>query len=166
MWEAISSILISSNGLQTILAVLILVLVIIIMVKTGLLHVKTKHLHLGMSSSDKERTIIREQIDWAHTYLLGLEGKIKLVKNGSPQYAGYLTKYVLEVVFDEVVKWITFNNVENSERYISVKADKVCSLVYAQEIGVEFRTKEFNERMKRWTKEVIEKLIEIRELYT
>lgn len=164
MWEAISSILTSSNALQTMIVLLILVLILIMMIKTGMLRVRTTHVHIGMSESDKERTIIREQTDWVHTYLLGLEGKIRQM-TPELKHGGFFTKYVLEICFDEIVKWITFNHIEDSDRYIQVKQDKICSLIYAQNVDKIFQTKEFNERIRHWVKEVICKLIEIRKLY-
>lgn len=165
MWEAISNILTSSNALQTIISILILVAIIVIMIKTGMLHIKTAHVNIGMSDRDKERTIIREQCDWVHIYLEGLQGKISLM-TPELRYGGFFTKYILEVVYDEIVKWITFNHIEDTERYIAVKQDKIASLVYSMGIKNEFKTKEFNQRMKNWVEEVIHKLIEIRKLYS
>ena len=165
MWEAISNILTSSNALQTVVSILILVLVIVIMAKTGMLRIKTTHVNIGMSDRDKERTIIREQCDWVHTYLEGLQGKIASIVHES-KYGGFFTKYVLEVVYDEIVKWITFNHIEDSERYVTVKQDKIASLVYSMGVSDEFKTKEFNQRMKNWVEEVINELLEIRKLYS
>lgn len=164
MWEAISNILTSGNALQTIISLLILVFIVIIMIKTGMLRIKTSHVSIGMSESDKERTVIREQTDWTHIYLKGLEGKIRQMT--TDKYGGYQIKYIIEICFDEIIKWITFNHIEDNEKYIQVKQDKICSLVYSQNVSSEFRTKEFNERIKRWVEEVIHKLIEIRKIYS
>ena len=164
MWEAISNILTSGNALQTIVLLLILVFIIIIMIKTGMLRIKTSHVSIGMSESDKERAVIREQTDWTHIYLQGLEGKIRQMT--TDKYGGFQIKYIIEICFDEIIKWITFNHIEDNEKYIQVKQDKICSLVYSQNVSSEFRTKEFNERIKRWVEEVIHKLIEIRKLYS
>lgn len=164
MWEAISNILTSGNAFQTIVLLLILVFIIIIMIKTGMLRIKTSHVSIGMSESDKERTIIREQADWTHIYLQGLEGKIR--KMTTDKYDGFQIKYILEICYDEIIKWITFNHIDDNEKYIQVKQDKICSLVYSHNVADEFRTKEFNERMKCWVEEVIHKLIEIRKLYS
>ena len=167
MWQAISSVLTSTNGLQTLIVLIVIIVIVAVLAKVNILNINTKYLHFGMSSSDKERTIIREQIDWVHTYLLGLESKIRAVPSDHTLiYGGYFTKYILEVVFDEIVKWITFNNIENTERYVTVKQEKICSLVYAQGIRDEYHTKEFYQSICQWVEEIIKKLIEIRKLYS
>ena len=167
MWQAISSVLTSTNGLQTLIVLVIIILIVAVLAKVNILNINTKYLHFGMSSSDKERTIIREQIDWVHTYLRGLESKIRDVPADHQLiYGGYFTKYILEVVFDEIVKWITFNNIENTERYVTVKQDKICSLIYAQNVREEYHSKEFNQCIRQWVEEIIKKLIEIRKLYS
>lgn len=165
MWEAITNILTSSNALQTIISLVVLVLIIVAMIKTGMLRIKTAHVQVGsMSKEDKERAIIREQCDWVHTYINGLEGKITMMETNQP-YNGYLTKYILECIYDEVVKWITFNHMSNTESYVHAKQLKVASLVYSFNVADQFKSREFVERMHKWTKEVIEELINIRGLY-
>lgn len=165
MWEAISVILTSSNALQAIASTLIVIAIIFVMIRAGMLRIKTSYLHIGMSDSDKERTIIREQCDWVHTYLEGLQSKILHMKP-ELKFGGYFTKYVLEIVYDEVVRWITFNHIENNERYVKVKQEKIASLVYSMNIDSTFKTPEFRQRMDKWTEEVIHTLLDIRKLYS
>lgn len=166
MWEAISNVLISKNSIIVIIAILVLTMIFAVLAKLGILQIHSKHLHLGMSSSDRERTIIREQIDWAHTFLKGLEHKVSLVAIDAKEHCNeYLLRYVLELVFDEIITWITLNNIENSDRYITIKQAKICSLIYAQSIPKCYRTPEFNKRMDAWVSEIIKKLHEIRLLY-
>ena len=166
MWESISNILTSETFLSNIPSVLLLILALVISVKLGIIRVKTKHVQIGkMSESDKERAVLREQIDWVHTYIQGLEGKIRLV-GPELKYGGFFTKYILELVYDEIVRWITFNHISLDEGYITAKTRKLISLVYAQEVQPEFMTPEFKGRMERWIKEVIEQLVEIRKMYS
>ena len=164
MWEAIAAILTSSNGLQTLFILVLILLLFIITIKTGMIKVKTKYVNIGMTESDKERTILREQIDWVHTYIQGLEGKVRQV-GIELRYGGYFTKYILELVYDEIVRWITFNHISADEAYVTAKTKKLISLVYAQEVQKEFMTNEFKARMERWIREVIEQLVDIRRLY-
>lgn len=166
MWQAISSVLTSGNALQTLLTMVLLFLVLALMTKTGLLRIKTSHVQVGlMTSEDRERTIIREQCDWVHTYIKGLESKISSI-TPDLMYGGYFTKYVLECVYDEIVKWITFNHLMNTESYIHAKQIKIACLVYSFNVRNEFKTPEFNTRMHKWVREIIEELIKIRELYS
>ena len=163
MWEAIQNVLVSKNGLVIIALIAAIIWIAARLGKHGLLKIHTSHVSLG--DDTRERIIIREQIDWTHTYLQGLIGKIQQV-TPDLMYDGYFTKYILEVAFDEIVKWITFNHITIDEAYIKMKQDKICSLVYAQSVRPEFRTPEFQERMKRWVKEIIEHLVDIRKIYT
>ena len=165
-WDAFSAILLSPNALQIIFGIIILILLVSLMVKSGMIHIKTKHVVVGSSrsESDTERAIIREQCDFTHIFLLGLVSKIQKV---TPDllYDGYFTKYILEVAYDEFVKWITFNHIENSEEYISTKQQKICSLVYSMGVREEFKTKEFQERICKWVAEIIKELVRIRRVY-
>lgn len=165
MWEAIKDILMSKNAFMVLCSIGILLLVASVLARLGIMNISTKYISFGMSDSDKERTIIREQCNWVHTYLRGLEGKISMM-TPEMKYNGYFTKYILEVIYDEIVKWITFNHIEDTERYISVKQDIVSSIVYSMGVQEAFKTKEFNNRMRAWVAEVIEKLLEIRRLYS
>lgn len=165
MWEAISNILTSSNASQTIISLIVLVLIVVIMIKSGMIKIKTKHVKIGMSEADKERTIIREQCDWARMYLKGLM-KDLLSKEQNARYDGYFIKYIVEVVYDEVVNWIVFNHIEDNDRYIQVKADIMTCMIYSMDIDDSFRTADFNKRIYKSVEEVIKKLINIRAIYT
>ncbi len=166
MWEAIGKVLTSTNALQTIIGVILICLIVVMMIKTGMIRIKTKHVQVGRSrsASDTERTIIREQCDFTHIYLQGLVGKIQKV---TPDllYGGYFTKYILEVAYDEFVRWITFNHIEDSDEYISTKQKKICSLIYSMGVRDEFKTPEFNRRMCNWVEEIIRELVRIRRIY-
>lgn len=166
MWEAIGNVLTSQNAMQTIIGLILICLLVVIMIKTGMIRIRTKHVQVGMcrSATDTERTIIREQCDFTHVYLEGLVSKIKQV---TPDllYNGYFTRYILEVAYDEFVRWITFNHVEDSEEYITTKQQKICSLIYSMGVRDEFKTPEFNARMRRWVEEIIRELVRIRRVY-
>lgn len=162
MWQAISNVLTSKNASNILWSIIIAILIAAIMTKTGMLKIKTKH--VSMTASDLERTVIREQCDWVHTYIKGLEGKIVLMENDQ-NYNEYFVKYILECIYDEVVKWITFNHIQNTDSYIHTKQMKITSLVYSFNLQEQFKNKEFTLHMHAWVKEAIEELIKIRELY-
>lgn len=163
MWEAIQNVLISKNGLAVILLIIVIVIMAIRLGKHGLLNIHTKHVSIG--DDERERTILREQCDYVHTYLMGLSGKVNVMLEGKLQYNGYFTKYILEVIYDEFVRWITFNHISTEEAYIHAKQMKLCSLIYSMDINQCFKTREFQERMNKWTSEVIHELVHIRKLY-
>lgn len=119
-----------------------------------------------------ERAIVREQTKAAHNYIRSLEQKCNDLiaewnkdKNEPLEYGGWKTKCILEYVYDMVVDWITYNHLENSDAYLECKYYEIDSLIYQTCPLPPFRTSEFQERMHRWTKELILHLIKVRQLY-
>ena len=168
MWEAISSVLNGANALQTIVSMILLCLIVVMMIKTGMIRIRTTHIQVGKgrSVSETERAIIREQCDFTHTYLMGLLGKIQEVcPDKTLLYDGWFTKCILEVAYDEFVRWITFNHITDDEAYVSSKQSKICALIYSYSVRPEFKKPEFQERMKKWVQEIIKELVRIRRVY-
>lgn len=166
--EHLVKILTSQEFLSNVPQVLLLLVVIGIAAKLGLLRIKTDHIQIGNTvvASDNERTIIREQCDFTHTFLMGLVNKIEAATDdGKLLYNGYFTKYILECVYDEFVRWITFNHISEDEAYVHTKQEKIKALVYSMGVRKEFKTHEFADRMDKWVLEVITELVKIRKLY-
>lgn len=166
--EQVAKIFTSPEFLSNIPNVLLLLLAVGLAAKFGLLRIKTDHISIGntRAASDKERAIIREQCDFTHAYLMGLVNKIVAVTPDNELiYGGYFTKYILERVYDEFVKWITFNHITLDEAYVHTKQEKIKALVYSHAVRDEFKTEQFAERMDRWVREVLEELVRIRQLY-
>lgn len=161
MWDAIKGVLTDTNAWQVLLFLVFLVVIVIIAGKKGLLSVKAKGIRLG--TDENERNIIRQQIQWSHLYIMSLRSKFKADET---KYNGYFTKYILERVYDKVVEWITFNHLTIKNEYIEIKQEEICSLIYGLGIGEEYKTPEFKKRICNWTREVIEHLVQIREVYS
>lgn len=142
------------------------------LVKVGKVKVHTQHISIGTMPGETkeayyERKIVQEQSDFAHAYLMGLVGKITDVcPDKTLAYDGWMTKCILEYAYDEFVTWIHYNHISADDAYVSVKQAKICSLIYAQPVRPEFKTPEFQERMKNWVKEIIIELVRIRKVYT
>ena len=160
MWEAIGKILTDKNSWLVLCFVLVIIVIFIREVKGGFFSFRSARLRIG--SDEKERNIIRQQVEWAHIYIMSLESKITADESS---YNGYFTKYILERIYDEVVDWVTFNHLNLDSAYIEIKQEKVCALVYSMRVRPEFQTKEFKQRMNNWTREIIEGLVRIREIY-
>lgn len=159
MWDAIARILTNANALLVLVFVTGFAFVLILLAKSGLVQITTGVFSLG--ADVKERDIIRQQVEWSHSYLMGLESEIK----AEPIYGGYYTKYILERVYDEVIKWITFNHINIKSDYISIKQMRIKSIVYSFNIDEKFHSKDFERKLDRWTDELIRKLVTIREVY-
>ena len=132
----------------------------IYLVRRGAVGINTGKIYVG--SDQREREIIRQQVEYTRLYIESLSGKIKVKES---RYGGYFTKWVLERVYDEVVDWITFNHLSKEGAYISIKQAKITNLVYSLNVNEEFQTPEFKERMEKWVEELISELVKIRQLY-
>ncbi len=159
MWETISNILTSPNAFVVLIFLAFVAVILFILVKSGVLKISTSAVQLG--SGDIERNIIRQQLDYVSLHLNGLEAKL----DKPDDYNEYLGKLIIEKVFDEYVNWITFNHINKSPAYVEIKQERVVSLIRQYTIKDEFRSEEFEELIRKDTKEVIEALIRIREVY-
>ena len=124
MWDAFAKILTNSNALLVLTFVLLFVFILIMLAMSGLVRIDTGAFQMG--ADHKERDIIRQQIEWAHTYIMGLKSQISADET---TYKGYLTKFMLEAAFDEVVAWIVFNHINLESDYISIKQEKIRSMI-------------------------------------
>ena len=89
MWKAISEILTSGNALQVLIFLSVIISIFVILVKNGIVAIKTKHLRIGQA--EREREIIRRQVEAAHDFIMSIEGKIDTNTN---QCNRYFTKYI------------------------------------------------------------------------
>lgn len=161
MWETISTVLTSANAWQVLIFLGIAVFIFVLLVKGGVIAIKTKHFRVGQA--EKEREIIRRQVEAAHDFIMSIEGKINA---DTSHYNGYFIKYILERVYDKVIEWIMFNHITDTPMYVQDKQATICNLVYTFSISEEYKTPEFKNRMCNWTAELIARLVRTRELYT
>lgn len=160
MWQAISDVLTSGNALQVLIFLAVVIALFILLVKSGIVAIKTKHLQIG--KIEKEREIIRRQVETAHNFIMSIEGKIN---PDITKCNNFFIKYILERVYDKVIEWVIFNHISNSPMYIQDKQETICNLVYRFPIGDTFKTPEFKKRMQNWTAELIARLVQTREIY-
>ena len=160
MWETIKAVLTSGNAWFILIFMFVVILITVIFSKRGVIKVSTKHIQIGNELTQRE--LIRRQVETAQIFITSLYGKIVTNEN---EYNGYLTKYILERVYDKVIEWIIFNHITTNQLYIQDKQENICNLVYMMNIKDEFRTPEFKQRMDNWTKELIEQLVKVKEVY-
>ncbi len=166
MWEFFEKTLNGGNGVWIIVFMFVIILILWWLITKGKLGVKTTHVQIGGTSRESfyELMIIRSQTEAAHGFINSLEGKVAKIA-GELLYGGYFTRYILERVYDEIIKWITLNHIELSEGYIICKQKEIKDLVYSFPVKDEFKTPEFEHRMDKWVQEMIERLLEIRRVY-
>lgn len=159
MWETISTILMGPNAFVVLIFLAFVSVILFILVKSGAIRISTPN--MSINTGDVERNIIRQQLDYVSLHLNGLEAKL----DKPDDYNEYLGKLIIEKVFDEYVNWITFNHINKSPAYVEIKQERVVSLIRQYTVKEEFRSEAFEDLIRKDTKEVIEALIRIREVY-
>lgn len=162
MGKNIENILISSNGVSIAFLFLLLVLLVIICSRFGLIKIKTDKLTIGRESSELERTIMRNQIEYAEVSIKAFEQKLKK-PDGYDIYRG---KYVTERVFDEIVKWIAFNHIRTDDHYVGIKQASIWDLIQTLVERNEFRSDDFKVSVNKYVEKTIKNLVAIREEYS
>ena len=161
-WDALKELITSPNAWMFLLFVGFAMFVLRSMAKNGLISFKGKGLRVG--SDEKELTIIRNQTQWAHLYVMSRKGK--LIEEDSSELTKVICENILEKVYDKIIEWITFNHINSSNTYVEIKQSEIKCLVYSLVIDEKFKTPEFEQRMNGWVKEVILNLINIRKEYS
>lgn len=191
MWDAIKEVLVSSNGINVIILAFIVLTMIVYFAKNGMFHIRTEHVMLG--SSEKERKIIRQQIEWTRAYVSGLELQLKMfiekkkneylstkdddaeAERGSAEMVDgqikeykwdrYHALYILARVQDEVEDWITFNHIDDNDAYIEMKKQTVRAKMRQMTTRALLQSEEFLSMVDRWTEECVKTLVKIRKVY-
>lgn len=161
-WDVLKELLSSPNAWMFLLFFCFVIFILNKMAKAGLISFKGKGLRLG--SDEKELTIIRNQTQWAHLYVMSLKGKF--IEEDSSELTKVLCENILEKVYDKIIEWITFNHINSSNSYVEIKQSEIKCLVYSLVVSDAFKTPEFETRMNGWVKEVILNLINIRKEYS
>jgi len=159
MWESISRVLTSSNAPIVIAFLLFMGIMAWVMAKKGLFNIHTDAVTIG--AADKERKIIRMQLEWVMQHLTGLEANIEK----DEKYNHYRGKYVVERIYDYYVDRITQNHITNSTEYIEICQSNIIAIVDSLTEKPEYKTEDFKQMMMDDTKICINKLIQIRKVY-
>lgn len=158
MWETIGNILTSGNAFLILITLIISVLVISILAKLGIFRLNIKGVNIG--GDEDERAIIRQQTEWTQLFIQGMQAH-PIFKG----YDTYHTLYILERIFDEVLSWIVFNHISDSENYISIKQEKIWNLVQTLVTEDKFTTQEFQDIVYEAMEKLIKRLVYIRKNY-
>lgn len=158
MWRAISDVLTSGNAPSVLLTILLLIIIIAILAKLGIFRLNVKGVNIG--GDEDERAIIRQQTEWSQLFILGLQ-KHPIFKG----YNEYHTLWVLEKMFDEVLNWIVFNHISDSENYISIKQEKIWNLIQTLVTEDKFTSQEFQDIVYENTEKLVKRLVYIRKNY-
>lgn len=158
--EYFKEIVTSPNAWLFLVFVVVVLVLLIKMSKSGLFKIKTKVFQIGYS--ENERIILTKQNQLAYSYIMALEPIIQ--EDG--ELKKYITLCMLQKVYAEVIKWILANHMNTSDEYVTLKQEEITYLVSSLAINPKIRNKEFTDRMKGWTRELIERLVQVREVNT
>lgn len=154
----------SNPSTPLILIILIFaIIIIVILARTGYLSINTRSdkLNVSIGGADRERDIIRHQVEWIRHHLEGLEAKMEKPE----QYDTWRGKFVVEKVYDEYVDIITFNHITDIDTYVKLKQDLIVATVNKYVELEFFKTKKFENMLREDTKYCIEQLVQIRRMY-
>lgn len=158
MWESISNVLTSGNAVAVLLTLIVLIVIMAILAKKGIFQFNGKGVTIG--DNEDERAVIRQQTEWSQLFIQSM--RQLPIFEGSDTYH---TLYILEKAFDEVLSWIVFNHISDSENYISIKQEKVWNLIQTLVEDKKFTTDEFKEVIYENTETLIKRLVHIRKNY-
>lgn len=158
MWESIGNVLTSNNAIAVLITLLILVIVAAVLAKVGIFQFKGKGVTIG--GDEDERAIIRQQTEWTQLFIQSMQ-QLPIFEDSDM----YHTLYILEKVFDEVLSWIVFNHISDSENYISIKQEKIWNLIQTLVTDKKFTSTEFKQVIYDNTEVLIKRLVYIRKNY-
>lgn len=159
MWETIGKILTSSNALIVLMFLLVIVFVAVILIKNGYINFDNESLRIGYA--DRERNIIKQQQDYVWLHLQDIEANIEKPED----YDATLGQMIIMAMYIEYVSWISFNHLTKSDAYISVKQNRLVSIVNRYTVKERFKGEDFIAFIRKDTKDTIYELIKIREVY-
>lgn len=164
MWEAIAEVLTNENAIAIVLLLFGLFLILVFLAKKGYVRLNVGKFALG--DDYRERAIIQQQAEWAHIYCQGLKPQVDAYCKDIEGYDTYITMYMLERMYSEVVEWITYNHINLDSDYISIKQDRIKALLASLTVMPQvFTSPKFSKQVDAWTDELIRKLVKIREVY-
>lgn len=158
MWESIGNVLTSNNAIAVLITLLILVIVAAVLAKVGIFQFKGKGVTIG--GDEDERAIIRQQTEWTQLFIQSMQ-QLPIFEGSDT----YHTLYILEKAFDEVLSWIVFNHISDSENYISIKQEKLWNLIQTLVTDKKFTSTEFKQDIYDNTEILIKRLVYIRKNY-
>lgn len=156
--EHASGILAAISGNWVLLIIIALVLAAgIIAVKKGWISFQGKGFYVGIQ--DKEREIIRTQIQYINTRLDGTIRDLPAHLTEGLHY--YRTKYVISKVKDLYEEAIIYNHIKEGS-YVSLKQEIIYNTILDLTVDDFFKKPEFKEYLYKLVEETFKRLIEIR----
>lgn len=148
-----------SSGIPVLVTVLLILVGVFFAVKYGFISFQGKGLRVGIQ--DKERTIIRYQMQYINARLDGTIRDIPSRLNEGLHH--YRTKYIIGKIKDVFEEMVIYNHIDDSDDYISVKQEIIYNMVINLTDDEFFRKPDFKIYINELVKSIIKKLVVIRE---
>lgn len=161
--EWLASVINGKNAIPIIIIVVLLIVIIAILAKKGIVSFNGFGLKIdnGDDERDIERTIIRNQIQYAQTAVGDFYSTIPYWENRDE----YRLKYIMELIIDCFVECAIFNHITSEKIYTELKQRKVWQCVIDHSESPNILTDDFKKAVYEETKHILDKFIEIREYY-
>lgn len=157
----LTTLLTSDNFWKAALSIGALVILLGVLAKKGLIAYKGKGLSVGHESI--ERTIIRQQIEYVRTQAEIMSNQLITTFDSADEWR---IRYICELIEDVWIDAISFNHLTRDSFYIENKFDKVWAIILRETVTEQFRNDKFKERIMTICKEVVDKLVSIKEYYS
>ena len=154
MWEAIIDMFKNGQGIW----VIIVFTLLIVAGYLGLVKIKSDKIIFGKGEADRERMIMKKQYEYARNTCEAFEKRI-------PRFEGYkveLGELISEKALDEIVNWIMFNHIEDSDDYISIKQELIWNVVCKESVDKRIQSDKFKETIYKNVEQVVKRLVQIR----
>jgi hypothetical protein len=151
-----------ASSLYGVMLLLIVMVVGYILLRTGKLQIKTKSVQLGKADiEENERKIMRAQMSFLHT------SAESMVSQLPSDLDIWRTKYVIAKVCDILEEAILYNHIQRGdEKYISIKQKLTYNAVLKRTERGYFRTQEFHDLCDKFTRDMLNEFVNIREVYS
>ena len=156
----LANVLTSTNAIPVMIFVIGTIIIVCVLGKHGYLNIHTDKISIG--ASEKERFIIRQQIEYSETACMSFLQRMPKIDN----FNEYIGKYIVERIYDEFVKMISFNHITDSEAYIQIKQALIWNIITTITKDPYYKSDEFKDMVFLNVKEAIEQLVKIRKHYS
>lgn len=156
--EAVAAIVTSKAFIPSIIFVIGLVVVAIVGIKQGWFKFKGKGITIG--EDENERRIIRQQMEYTH---VKCDSILSYLPGGLDHYR---CLYVISKFEDFIQNMIIYNHIKNDSEYIQLKYEMAYSLVLKLTENEYFKSEEFKKWFYDLVREMIDRLVTIRQTYT
>jgi hypothetical protein len=158
--QAVSEILTSSNIVPLLIGIGVVLLVLTILVKKGYISLDLKGVKIGIA--ENERKIMRYQMEYCSLICTTFIDQQAL----PPGIDTYHVKWVNELLYDEMIKWIAYNHISDDRFYIENKQEIIWAIIVAHTEKEFFHSEQLKKAVTDEVEAIIKHLVEIRRFYS